>query len=145
MFLVMRFEIPAAVLERLRARRGARSEVDDIEEQQDAFLLDPGLGPAMYLTSDGRVLVDDPEGFWGSQAGLYEASDDLACGALVAGAKKTGVAELLSLLPARPPAGLTCERCGGSRRMPLRDVSGNDFSIVCPTCSGRGWTTPARP
>ncbi|WP_437944237.1 hypothetical protein WMF27_15715 [Sorangium sp. So ce281] len=31
---------------------------DEVEDKYDAFLLDPGMGPMTYLTSDGRVLED---------------------------------------------------------------------------------------
>lgn len=53
----MRFVLSEPLLIELRAWRASRP-VDEIEERHDAFCLDPRLGPAWYLTSDGRVLRD---------------------------------------------------------------------------------------
>jgi hypothetical protein len=53
----MRFVLPTSLLEELQVWRGSRP-LDPVEREQDAFCLDPGLGPAFFLTSDGRVLVD---------------------------------------------------------------------------------------
>src|SRR5579862_9313937 len=72
---------------------------DEVEGGQDAFLLDPGMGPMLYLTADGRVLVDGRS--WDGE-GPREASDEEAIGALVVGAKKTGIDALLELIPRRP-------------------------------------------
>jgi len=50
--------------------------VDETMDQYDAFLLEPGLGPATYLTSDGRVVWDD-DGLWGvigTRAEAFEAA-----------------------------------------------------------------------
>src|SRR5262245_7273659 len=30
----------------------------EVEDKYDAFLLDPGMGPMTYITSDGRILHD---------------------------------------------------------------------------------------
>jgi hypothetical protein len=34
----------------------------EVEDAYDAFLLDPGMGPMTYLTSDGRILCDHRTG-----------------------------------------------------------------------------------
>lgn len=47
------------VIAKLRAYLAKRRwPVDDIEREHDAFMLFRGMGPARYLTSDGRILID---------------------------------------------------------------------------------------
>lgn len=58
-----------------------------IEDEHDAFLLDPGMGPMTYLTSDGRVLWDNRT--WDGDD-ISEVSGDDAMATIVVGAKKTG-------------------------------------------------------
>jgi hypothetical protein len=54
--------------------------------------------------------------------------------ALAQAAKK--YAELAAFVPARPPEGVVCPRCGGSGRLP-----GGAAHIIC-VCGGLGWTVP---
>lgn len=138
--LVMPLDVPAHLLEKLQALRAAKSHRDEIEDRQNAFLLDPGLGPELYLTSNGRVLSNDPEGFWGD-AGLHEMHGIYVWRAIAVGAAKTGIAELLDLLPPRPTNGHDCSRCNGTGWMPMKDAAGGHGSIVCLDCNGLGWTT----
>jgi len=72
---------------------------EEVEKEHDAFLLEPGMGPMRYLTVDGRVLTDGRS--WDG-APLREATDTEAIAALVTGAEKTGIRELLGLLPPCP-------------------------------------------
>lgn len=124
--------------------RAATSFVDgmdtlqrEVEDAEDAFLLDPGMGPMTYLTSDGRVLEDHRS--WDGEA-LREAMLDEAIAALVVGAKKTGITDLLSLVPTCPDDGSRCTRCEGERwDKPLRE---HGLEIICGLCRGRGWMTP---
>lgn len=110
----------------------------EVEDQEDAFLLDPGMGPMTYLTTDGRVLEDHRS--WDG-GGLREATLDDAIAALVVGAMKTGITELLSLVPACPEDGSRCPRCEGERwDKRLRE---HGLEIICGICRGRGWMTPA--
>src|SRR5689334_9808988 len=117
----MRFKLSASLLAELRAMQAKRGYSDDVTYREEAFLLDPGLGPACYLTADGRVLLDWRE--WIEACGpreeweppIREATADEAVSALVVGAKKTGVAGLLGLLPPRPLAAADCPRCQGGR------------------------------
>jgi len=128
----MRFVLPPSLLDELRARRASRP-LDGVERAHDAFCLDPGLGPAFFLTSDGRVLVD---GTCWDDTPLREASEAEAFASIVVGARKTGVVALLDLLP-RPPEGAPpCARCQGSRYTPPVGYLG---SFVCPQCHGVGW------
>src|SRR6185436_10923397 len=89
------FQVPADLLERLQGLRASRP-ADAIEREHDAFLLDPGVGPPTYLAADGRILWDDD--MWG-----VEPTRGEAYAAIVVGARKTGVRDLLRLLPPRPP------------------------------------------
>ena len=115
-----------------------RDAHDDVTTTHDAFLLDPGMGPGAYLTSDGRVLID---GRYWDETELREATDDEAIAAMVVGAKKTGILELLSLLPNAPDHSSLCDMCCGSRWIPGgRDVlTGEPAHIICYACHGRGW------
>jgi len=127
-----RFTVSPSLRAMLEARR--RDGGDEVERESDAFLLDPGLGPASYLTGDGRVLIDGRD--WDGDA-IREATDDEATTAIVVGAKKTGVAELLALLPPRPSGAVPCATCSGGRWAKVHPSA--DLTIVCPTCGGRGW------
>lgn len=111
----------------------------EVEDQHDAFLLDPGMGPMTYLTSDGRVLLDFRT--WDG-AELREASGlDEEIASVVVGAKKTGISDLLSLLPAVPAEGADCPKCGGERWAEL--APGDGLALICILCNGRGWATPS--
>ena len=109
----------------------------EVENQHDAFLLDPGMGPMTYLTSDGRVLLDFRT--WDGEE-LREASDvDEEIAGIVVGARKTGIADLLSLLPKAPTDSVQCPKCIGQRLAEL--LPGDGLSILCIVCNGRGWAT----
>lgn len=96
---VPRFDLPDDLLEQLRSLP-AEEATDGFLANERAFLLDPGLGPTMYLTSEGRVLRDGR--YWDGEP-VREAGADEAIAALVTGAQKTGIAALLDLIPG-PPA-----------------------------------------
>jgi hypothetical protein len=106
----------------------------EVEDEHDAFLLDPGMGPMMFLTADGRVLRDGRS--WDGEA-LREATDDEAIATLVVGAEKTGIAALLGLIPPSPAEGMPCARCEGLRM--AEPAPGAGFHIICTQCWGRGW------
>ncbi|HUJ24898.1 MAG TPA: hypothetical protein VLW85_02690 [Myxococcales bacterium] len=116
-----------SLLSELRARKDEPDAA--VARWGEAFLLDPGLDPALWLLADGRVVVD--ERALGND--IHEASDEEAIGAIVVGTSKTGVHDLLTLLPTRPPHATECARCGGNGWVPL----GRD--LVCPKCHGAGW------
>jgi len=93
----------------------------------------------LYLTSDGRVLPDGRS--WDGEE-LREATDAEAIAALVTGADKTGIKELLLLLPRQPPDGMTCPMCAGERRAcPVPRFV--EPKIICLVCGGRGWGVQA--
>lgn len=137
----MRFSLSPELLDALRQHRQERAAGRtwrvDVEEDYDAFCLDPGLGAALYITSDGRVL-EDGRG-WGD-AHVCEASDNRAIVALVSGAKKTGITALLDLIPPPPPGATTCPRCNGTRYFVVHPY--DHIILLCETCYGRCWATP---
>lgn len=130
------FDLPPELVAELRQFEASREDRTGIMYGQEAFLLDPGLGPPTYLLLDGRVLwVDCGWGVEGSQAAAYQA--------IVVGAFKTGVRRLLDLLPPRPSDARDCQECDGtgwfSFHGQLMDVNGAPFSVICVKCAGLGW------
>jgi len=128
---------PNDLLDKLsKARQERGIEPDDIERKFSGFILDPGLGPAVYLAADGRVVWD----------GWYEWTEAAptirnAYMSVVVGASKTGVTDLLKLLPPRPPDAIDCSACGTTGWTDLVDADGKPFQIVCHKCAGLGWMT----
>jgi len=131
----MHFEIPGNLLDSLRQRRESRP-ADEIETREDAFLLHPGLGPALYLTSDGRILRDGRE--WGDIS-IVEGTDDDAVAAIVIGAENWSLPELLKLLPTPPCNAVSCSQCEGSRWWSIKDYYGKHAKVICPACGGYSW------
>lgn len=132
------FQLSDDLLRDLESLRRARQPPDPSEELHDAFLLDPGLGPATYLKRDGRIVWEDDG--WGvkpTRAHVYLA--------IIAGAAKTGLARLRDLLPSRPADAVDCKHCDASGRFSahgqMRDVHGAKISIACIDCAGLGWTS----
>ena len=109
-----------------------------VQAYGEPFLLYGGLGPEIHLLSDGRVIVDE-RAFFGTE--VREASEDEAIAGIVVGAKKTGIASLLEVLPPSPPDAPPCTRCAGSRWWTVLPGS-NSFQVICPECHGRGWAPP---
>ncbi|MBK8257858.1 MAG: hypothetical protein IPK82_34970 [Polyangiaceae bacterium] len=52
------FQLTQSIVAALRKDRDERGH-DNITEKYNAFLLDPGMGPATYLSSEGRIIWDD--------------------------------------------------------------------------------------
>jgi hypothetical protein len=123
-----REDIPALAQALVDDMRNLRREVED---QHDAFLLDPGMGPMVYLTADGRILVDGRT--WDGEPLHEETSEDNATAALVVGAQKTGLGELLDLVR-RLDGATPCPTCNATRWMPIADTGAQ---VVCPVCYGR--------
>ncbi|WP_437328905.1 hypothetical protein [Sorangium sp. So ce381] len=106
----------------------------EVEDKYDAFLLDPGMGPMTYLTSDGRVL-EDLRGWDGDE--IVEVGGLHAHSALIVGARKTGIAELLELIPKPPPGSSACSKCNGKRV--AEPAPGFGIELPCDACDARGW------
>ena len=102
----------------------------EVEVGFDAFLLDPGMGPMQYLTSDGRILLDYRT--WDGTGIRFEQDLDRAIGTIVCGSRKTGIMSLLELIPPLLNP-VVCKYCNGNRWYHLQNGE-----IVCPGCSGRG-------
>jgi hypothetical protein len=90
-------DLPSTAREYVDGMNGLQEQV---ERECDAFLLDPGMGSMTYLAADGRIVVDGRT--WDGEGIHFESSLDKAIGALVVGAKKTGVSELLGDRSATP-------------------------------------------
>src|SRR5262245_33210624 len=107
-----RFRIPLDMIPKLRSLRARQQDWRELIDAEDVVHLYYGLGPAQFLTLDGRVLVDNYD--WDG-TGAYEVSDPkTACIAVVYTARRFDFPELLRILPQRPPAAFDCPRCGGS-------------------------------
>lgn len=124
------FRVSPTLLEALRALRDKRGH-EPITRQFDAFMLDPGLGPATFLSSDGRVLWDDDG--WGVKGPRADAF-----ASILAGVQKTGLSELRELLPHRAADASDCSRCTGLGRIKIS----LQVSPICMTCGGLGWCSP---
>jgi hypothetical protein len=133
----MRFKPSPELIERLRQHKPG-GVADEVMSEHNAFVLDLGMGPAFYLRLDGQIFVD--ERWWDGEKVREATEDESVCG-LVCGAHKTGIQELLDLIPLPPPEGKPCQRCNGSRwaSSPAKDDEGNEIRFVCPRCWGRGW------
>jgi hypothetical protein len=129
------FLISERLLAELRACRARRAGQDAVEQDNDAYCLDGGLGPGWYMTADGRVLRDGSG--WDDEP-LREATEAEAFRAIVVGAKRTGISGLLALLPVRPDRATMCTRCDGTR---FASVGSDHVAprLVCPACDGLGW------
>ncbi len=131
------FELKPSLLALLREHRQRRNDGDPIAERYDAFLLDPGLGPAVFLSSDGRIIWDDDG--WGVRVNRGEAFTSI-----LAGVKKTGIAELRTLLPPRPAESADCAECAATGWRTFGDeAQGKVMSFLCDKCGGLGWTAPS--
>lgn len=133
------FQLNEGLLSELRDYRQKCHGADHLMKAYDAFMLDPGLGPAIYLSSDGRIIWDDDG--WGV---VGTRAEGLA--AIRAGAKKTGLQGLLGVFPSRTAASVDCPECDATGRFDahgqLVDVNGQRVSVVCTACAGLGWTAP---
>src|SRR5436190_641542 len=138
----MRFSISPELLKKLNDRTASR-EKDALEITENAFLLFPGMGPALYLTSDGRILRDGRE--WDESSSIEEGTDDDAVAALVIGADNLDLPDLIRLLPQPSVGASPCTGCGGSRWFAFKDYFGKAARVICSECRGRGYMSPASP
>jgi hypothetical protein len=83
----------------------------EVEDKYDAFLLDPGMGPMTYITSDRRVLSDSRT--WHGEEIQFATTLAEVIPALVIGAKNTGIFSLLDLIP-KLENGVQCSTCHGN-------------------------------
>lgn len=123
------FVLPQGTLEMLRSARIGR--IDPLVQELDAFVLDGGLGPVKYLTTDGRIVWDDDG--WGVRGTLRDAFV-----AISIGAHKTKIQTLRGLLPQRPSSAITCAECEGTGTW-----QHDSFAGFCMHCASLGWTDVA--
>ncbi len=135
----MNFEIPKHLIPKLRELQSKQNYPDDVLKSEDAVVMTSGLGPAMYLTFDGRIIIHP----YMDDESPREASDPKeAYSAIVVGAKTRGIPELLFLLPPRPNDAMDCSACQSSGWMVFgKDMDGKPIEIVCWECGGIGWAT----
>lgn len=110
--------------------------VDHEGETIDVWLIDPGLGPAWYMTRQGRILVD---GSYWDESPIRPATEDESIQILVAVSRKRSLPRLLTLLPSPPSNHICCNICKGERFVDHGTNPG--ITLVCHVCHGRGWTT----
>jgi hypothetical protein len=127
-----RFNIPNELVPRLRELQKEDSEYK-ITVSEDAVVMFYGMGDPLYLTFDGRVIIED----WMNNTPPREAGTltEAAC-AVVVGAKVRNFPELLSILPKRPPNAFDCGNCNKSGWFQPLEILG---PFVCGTCGGLGW------
>ena len=136
-----RFTIPEELLPKLHQLQEQSRQFykDKVAESEDAVVMTLGMGAAMYLALDGRVVVwdDDLEG----ETEPREAKDEREMfTAIVIGAKQRKAPELLSLLPERPLEALDCQECNNCGwRQFGNDEQGEPVKIICWDCGGIGW------
>ncbi|MEV7230758.1 hypothetical protein AB0M79_27605 [Polymorphospora sp. NPDC051019] len=99
------------------------------------------LGPVMYLTPAGDVVMNDEED--GPLRLADQAEHDFA---LARAAEQ--YPELAYLKPLRPQLAATCDRCCGRGKvtlsqgmiLPWRDGQEPEWALYCPGCNSLGWT-----
>jgi hypothetical protein len=130
------FDIPDDLVPRLRELQSRQNPWNDLIEAEDVVHLYYGLGPALFLAFDGRVIVDD----YFNETGAYEVTDPKEAWTAVAiGADVWGVPELRRLLPERPPGAVDCPDCKGSGWLRWPSADGRERSVVCERCGALGW------
>lgn len=110
-------------------------------EAEDVVHLYYGLGPALFLAFDGRVIVDD----YFNETGVYEVSDSKEAWMAVAmEAELWGVPELRRLLPERAADAVNCLQCKGSGWFRWPTTEGGQGRVVCWECGALGWLQSPR-
>ena len=134
----MRFEIPENLIPKLRELQSRQMvHPDEVLKTEDAVELYASIGPTLYLTFDGRVIVhafldDEPPCESSDPKDFYQM--------VVLGARAYLMPELLSLLPQRPPDSTDCSNCKGSGWwLFMKDTKGKPIELACWECGGVGW------
>jgi hypothetical protein len=128
------FEIPDELIPKLRELQKNDSN-HEIAKSEDAVVMFYGMGDPMYLTFDGRVIIDE---WFGVEVEKIREARTLveAAMAVVVGAKIRDFPELLSILPDRSQTAVDCENCGKNGWIRLSENLG---PFVCGECGGLGW------
>lgn len=134
----MRFTLDRSMVEKLRGIAAAKPYSDDVTERELAVMISLGLGPAIYLAFDGRII--DDRRYW-DNGPVAEADPRGSYASLVMAAERFDMPELLDLLPKASSGSVSCTRCAGTRwfRIGLEAHTKLPGRIICPDCSGLGW------
>ena len=127
------FEISENLIPKLRELQ--RNDLNhDIVKSEDAVIMFGGMGDPLYLTFDGRVIID--ECFMEEKGPREAESLAEAAMAVVVGAKIRNFPELLSILPNPSENAIDCQNCEKSGWI---KVGGGLGPFVCRECGGLGW------
>lgn len=126
------FDILEELIPKLRELQKKDSN-DKIVKEYDAVVMFYGLGDPLYLTFDGRVIIEDMLDDIPPREAKTLAE---AAMAVVVGAKVRDFPELLSILPERPQIAVDCENCDKSGWL---QPAPNLGPFVCGYCGGLGW------
>lgn len=126
------FEIPEVLVPKLRELQDKDSHYP-IVKSEDAVVMFYGMGDPMYLTLDGRVIIEDMLDEIPPREAKTFAEVAMA---IVVGAKVRKFPELRSILPSRPQNAVDCENCDKSGWLQPAPTLG---PFVCGDCGGLGW------
>lgn len=127
------FEIPENLIPKLKELQ-TKDTHHDIVKSEDAVIMFGGMGDPLYLTFDGRVIIDE---CFMEEKGPREAETLAeAAMAVVVGAKVRNFPELLSILPSRTENAVDCKNCKKSGWIQFAPNLG---PFVCEECGGLGW------
>lgn len=126
------FEIPTELVPKLRELQKKDSDWE-IVRSEDSVVMFYGMGDPLYLTFDGRIIIEDMlDDIPPTEAQtLAEATM-----AVVVGAKVRNFPKLLSILPERPQSAVDCANCENSGWFRPGGFLG---PFVCGDCGGLGW------
>jgi hypothetical protein len=128
-----RFTFSPTMIERLRAIQAEQMAwyADPILRDHDAVVVTYGLGPAMYLCLDGRVLILDHDEDEPAPVETEDENDLRSISVIMA--KRHNMTDLLTtdLFPPRPVGASECRLCSGTRWV--------QDKISCPLCRALGW------
>ncbi len=130
----LRFRIPDEIIPTLRDRKKRQGAWRDLINQEDVVLLYHGLGPAVFLTMDGRVIVDRSVDYPVADAyEVEEASPEIAWGCIRLAAKQFDCRELRRLFPQDPPGSFPCPTCQGYGllKLPFKNKPDGEFLCGC--------------
>jgi hypothetical protein len=127
------FDIPKELIPKLRELQEKDFNYE-IVKTEDSVVMFYGMGDPLYLTFDGRVIIE--ECFIEEKSPREAANLAEAAMAVVVGSKIRDFPELLSILPERPENALDCENCNKSGWLQLGENLG---PFVCGNCGGLGW------
>ncbi|WP_442505679.1 hypothetical protein SH528x_004479 [Novipirellula sp. SH528] len=132
----MMLAIPAQLRDQLVTKQQEQLERPHPDQnllKYDAVVLTHGLGPAVYLTLDGRILIWDYAA--NAEPEFTDRQRDIGRYVTI-GARSLRLPRLTDLIPKPVPGSQQCDQCHGLRwsRMPMMESD-----VVCWVCDGFGW------